>query len=331
MRNIRSLVLGLVLLSLANSAFAASSRSAFDELYDKERCLRKAKKEILQCANLKAGISTLVTATDCVDAFFLADIVPKRMLSDAEIEMLNSDALDYQALPYEEWRARTRLIEENDEDDITYQSHWPETNFIDFLDSYPLASEKEFINIIRALNAFLASPYEFKPDCRMAQVFDFHDECVAKLPYEEASDEDWAYYTEAAYAADESFVADYIFLAEAVLLFDRRLKESYADKICATAVTAAPEREYLPITRVNPEYPIRALTRGIEGYVVLEFDVTKTGTVRDPVVIDAKPPGIFNRSAINAALRYKYKPKVDNGEPIDVTGVKTRITFEIAD
>ena len=44
------------------------------------------------------------------------------------------------------------------------------------------------------------------------------------FPYEEASDEDWAYYTEAAYAADESFVADHIFLAEAVLLFDQEIK-----------------------------------------------------------------------------------------------------------
>ena len=65
--------------------------------------------------------------------------------------------------------------------------------------------------------------------------------------------------------------------------------------------------------------------------MVLEFDGTKTGTVRHPVVIDAKPPGIFNRSAINAVLKYKYTPKVVNGELIDVAGVKTRITFEIAD
>ena len=89
--------------------------------------------------------------------------------------------------------------------------------------------------------------------------------------------------------------------------------------------------EYLPIVKVNPQYPRRALTRGIEGYVILEYVVTKIGTVRDPVVIEAKPPGIFNRAAINAALKYKYKPKVVNGEAIDVAGVKTRIVFELTD
>ena len=89
--------------------------------------------------------------------------------------------------------------------------------------------------------------------------------------------------------------------------------------------------EYLPIVKVAPQYPRRAQARGIEGYVLLEYIVTKTGAVRDPVVIEAKPPGIFDRAAINAALKYKYKPKVVNGEPIDVAGVKTRITFEMVD
>lgn len=89
--------------------------------------------------------------------------------------------------------------------------------------------------------------------------------------------------------------------------------------------------EYLPIVKVAPVYPRRAQTRGIEGYVLLEFVVTKTGAVRDPVVLEAKPPGIFDRSAINAALKFKYKPKVVNGAAIDVAGVRNRITFELAE
>jgi len=89
--------------------------------------------------------------------------------------------------------------------------------------------------------------------------------------------------------------------------------------------------EYLPIVKVAPVYPRRAQTRGIEGYVLLEFIVTKTGAVSNPVVIEAKPPGIFDRAAINAALKFKYKPKVVNGAAIDVAGVRNRITFELAD
>lgn len=88
--------------------------------------------------------------------------------------------------------------------------------------------------------------------------------------------------------------------------------------------------EYLPIVKVAPIYPRRAQTRGIEGYVILEFVVTKTGAVRDPVVVEAKPSGIFDRAASNAALKFKYKPKVVNGEPIEVTGVRNKISFELA-
>ena len=89
--------------------------------------------------------------------------------------------------------------------------------------------------------------------------------------------------------------------------------------------------EYLPIVKVQPIYPRRAQTRGIEGYVLLEFVVTTTGAVRDPVVIEAKPPGIFDRAAINAALKFKYKPKVVNGEPIEVGGVRNLIKFELTE
>lgn len=89
--------------------------------------------------------------------------------------------------------------------------------------------------------------------------------------------------------------------------------------------------EYLPIVKVSPVYPRRALTRGIEGHVLLEFTVTKSGAVEDPRVIEADPPGIFDRAAIQAALKFKYKPKVVNGEPIDVAGVRNLITFELSE
>ena len=89
--------------------------------------------------------------------------------------------------------------------------------------------------------------------------------------------------------------------------------------------------EYLPIVKVAPVYPRRALTRGIEGYVLLEFTVNSTGAVENPVVVESDPPGIFDRAAMQAALKFKYKPKVVNGEPIAVAGVRNRITFELTE
>ncbi len=89
--------------------------------------------------------------------------------------------------------------------------------------------------------------------------------------------------------------------------------------------------EYLPIVRVSPIYPRRALTRGIEGYVLVEFVVTETGAVRDPVVLFADPPGFFERAAVTAVLKFKYKPKVAGGKAVPVSGVRSRIVFEMED
>ena len=87
--------------------------------------------------------------------------------------------------------------------------------------------------------------------------------------------------------------------------------------------------EYLPIVKVAPVYPRRALQRGIEGFVIVEFTVTKQGTVRDPQVVKAVPESLFDRAAMDAALKFKYKPRVVNGEAVEVAGVQNKISFQI--
>jgi periplasmic protein TonB len=88
------------------------------------------------------------------------------------------------------------------------------------------------------------------------------------------------------------------------------------------------EGDYLPIVRVAPVYPARALSRGVEGYVDMGFTVTTTGTVKDPVVLFSTS-SLFDRAASQAVLKFKYKPRVVDGQPVEVPNVKTRITFKI--
>jgi protein TonB len=90
------------------------------------------------------------------------------------------------------------------------------------------------------------------------------------------------------------------------------------------------EGDYLPIVRVAPVYPARALSRGLEGYVDMSFTVTTAGTVRDPIVLFSTS-SLFERSATRAVMKFKYKPRVVDGIPVDVSGVKTRISFQIED
>jgi len=88
------------------------------------------------------------------------------------------------------------------------------------------------------------------------------------------------------------------------------------------------EGDYLPIVRVAPVYPARALSRGVEGYVDMMFTVTTTGTVKDPTVTFSTS-SLFDRAATRAVLKFKYKPRVVDGVPVEVPGVTTRIRFEL--
>lgn len=87
--------------------------------------------------------------------------------------------------------------------------------------------------------------------------------------------------------------------------------------------------EYLPIVKVAPMYPARAQSQGIEGWVLLKFTVTEAGAVVDPVVLDAQPPTIFDEAARKAVMKFKYKPRVENGRPIAVPNVQHLIRFEL--
>jgi protein TonB len=90
------------------------------------------------------------------------------------------------------------------------------------------------------------------------------------------------------------------------------------------------EGDYLPIVRVAPVYPARALSRGLEGFVDLSFTVTAAGTVKDPIILQSTS-SLFERAATRAVLKFKYKPRVVDGVPVSVSGVKTRISFQLED
>lgn len=87
--------------------------------------------------------------------------------------------------------------------------------------------------------------------------------------------------------------------------------------------------EYLPIVKVAPVYPRRAQSRGVEGTCIVEYTVTKVGSIKDPVAIECQPKGYFERASIKAALKFKYKPRVIDGEAIDVNGVQNLFTYEL--
>ena len=89
------------------------------------------------------------------------------------------------------------------------------------------------------------------------------------------------------------------------------------------------EGDYLPLAIVQPVYPRRAITRNIQGHVIVELTVTKLGTTKDIRIVEAVPPNIFDKAALAAAAKFKYKPRVMDGQPIEVPGVQYKFTFEL--
>ena len=90
------------------------------------------------------------------------------------------------------------------------------------------------------------------------------------------------------------------------------------------------EGDYLPIVKVAPIYPQRALSRGVEGFCVVQYTVTRNGTIRDPFVVeDQCTSSLFHRASIQAAMKFKYKPRVVDGQAIEVPGVQNKFTYEI--
>jgi protein TonB len=90
------------------------------------------------------------------------------------------------------------------------------------------------------------------------------------------------------------------------------------------------EGDYLPIVKVAPIYPQRALSRGIEGFCVVQYTVTKQGTTANPFVIeDQCTSSLFHSASVQAALKFKYKPRVVDGQAIEVPGVQNKFTYEI--
>lgn len=90
--------------------------------------------------------------------------------------------------------------------------------------------------------------------------------------------------------------------------------------------------EYLPIVKIAPVYPHRGQYRGIEGECVVIFTVTTTGSTRDVRVVEREcTDRMFHKPSIEAAKKFKYKPRVIDGQAVEVHGVKNRFIYELPD
>jgi len=83
------------------------------------------------------------------------------------------------------------------------------------------------------------------------------------------------------------------------------------------------DAEVAPLVRPPAVYPARAKMRNIEGSVTARLTIRPDGTVSDVEIIQAEPQGVFEREAMRAMYRYRFSPKMVNGEAVTQTATQT--------
>lgn len=98
--------------------------------------------------------------------------------------------------------------------------------------------------------------------------------------------------------------------------------------VVETALTVVPESTLRKLAGSPPQYPARAESRGIEGWVDVQFTVAADGTTRDAVVMDASPRGTFDESVLAAVRQWRYEPRRVAGTAVDQR-VHLRLRFKL--
>lgn len=99
--------------------------------------------------------------------------------------------------------------------------------------------------------------------------------------------------------------------------------------LSGSGAVQAPEQDATPVVRMEPKYPVDAARDGVEGWVELRFSIDTAGQVQDVQVVNAEPRRIFDKAAVQALKRWKYRPKVVDGKAIAQTGLAVRLDFNL--
>jgi len=89
------------------------------------------------------------------------------------------------------------------------------------------------------------------------------------------------------------------------------------------------DAEAVPIVRIEPLYPRDAAQRGIEGWVVVVFDIDPTGAVVGARVLESEPRRVFDQAALSAVRKWKYKAGIADGQRYVTKGVRVRLAFRL--
>ncbi len=99
--------------------------------------------------------------------------------------------------------------------------------------------------------------------------------------------------------------------------------------VLALAGCAGGNQPLMLVSGTGAVYPPHAREQGVEGYVVVRYDVDVDGRVQNARVVKASPPGVFDESALQAVSRWRFKPPERHGEAKPVRDLESRLNFSL--
>ena len=99
--------------------------------------------------------------------------------------------------------------------------------------------------------------------------------------------------------------------------------------ICLVGCVGSQNRPLQLVSGSGPAYPSKARELGLEGHVVVRYDVMETGAVRNAQVVSSKPAGIFDAAAVRAVTSWVFQPVLVDDQPQAQEGLHSTVTFKV--
>jgi TonB family protein len=86
------------------------------------------------------------------------------------------------------------------------------------------------------------------------------------------------------------------------------------------------KKDIVLLKRVDPQYPVNAAKKNIQGYVKMEFDISESGKPININIVETSSGIIFNKSSIQALKKWRYNntPQTCMALQLDYSITRTR-------
>ncbi len=105
------------------------------------------------------------------------------------------------------------------------------------------------------------------------------------------------------------------------------INPDFGTDVSMAGLQAAADTTAIPLVRVV-NFPDSCASRGISGWVQVEFDLTAAGLVQNPRLVGSSS-SCFERSALRDIQKWKYRPKIRDGAPAPAYGIQQVITYQL--